>query len=242
MPLTELQAPQHASVPRAWTARSIAKTQTTATCRGATPTTSTAPATKAKGEHQTHTPPALHTPCTAHKGKKLDTPKDTPTTAPRRPAQLGPTGKRKPEDRGHSDGWTRNRTQTRHSTLTRATEPRTEPQTPHRVGVPRATTARSTAPKTRAIAAHLNTRRNTTATGRTPRGRNHKRSCWSRKQRSPARRRTPHTKHHYPCQVEHPAPRRKPTPNYPPLSKPLTHPWNHCPVASTSPQTTTPWT
>ena len=165
------QATQHASVPLAWTTRSIAKTRTTATCRGATPTISAAPATEAEGDHQTHTPPALHTRCTAHNGR-------TPTAAPGRPAQPGPRGKERPEDRGHSDGWTRNRTQTRHSTLTTATEPPTEPQTPHRVGVPRATTARSTALKTPTTAADLNTRRNTTATGTTPRGRNHKRSRW----------------------------------------------------------------
>ena len=126
--------------------------------------------------------------------------------------------------------------------LTTATEPRTKPQTPRRVGVPRAPTARSTAPKTRTTAAHLTRRRHATTTGTTPRGWNHKRSHWSRKQRSQARQRTTHTKHHCPCQVEHPAPRWKPTPNHPPLPKPLSHPWNHCPVASTSPQTTTPWT
>ena len=186
-PQTEPQAPQHASVPRSWTARSIAKTQTTATCRGARPTTSTAPTTEAEGEHQTHTHTALQTRCTAHKEKKPDTPKGTLTAAPQRPAQQSPRGKGKPEDRGHTDVWTWNRTQTHHSTMTTATEPRTEPQTPHRVGVPQAVTARSTAPKTRATAAHLNTRNNTTATGTTPRGRNHKRSRWSRKQHSQTR-------------------------------------------------------
>ena len=34
----------------------------------------------------------------------------------------------------------------------------------------------------------------------------------------------------------------KPTAKYPSLLKPLTHPWNHCPVVWTSPRTTTPWT
>ena len=135
-PQTEPQAPQHASVPRALTARSIVKTRTTARYHGATPTTSTAPTTEAKGEHQTYTPPALHTRSTTHNEKKPNTPKGTPTATPRQPAQQGPTCRGKPEDRGHTNGWTQNRTPTHHSTLTTATKPRTEPQTPHRVGVP----------------------------------------------------------------------------------------------------------
>ena len=241
-PQTNPQAPQHASVPRAWTAGSIAKTRTTATYRGATPTTPTAPTTEAEGEHQKHTPQALHTPCTAHNKKEPDTPKGTPTAAPRRPAQQGPTGKSKPEDRGHTDNWTRNMTHTHYSTVTTATDPQAEPQTPHRVSVPRATTAHSTACETRATASRLNTRHNTTATGTMPRGRNHKRSRWSRKQHSQVRQRTTHTMHHYPYHVEHLAPRWKPTPSCRPLPKPLTHPWNQCPVASTSLRTTTPWT
>ena len=190
-PQTELQATRHASVPQAWTARSIAKTRTTATCRGATPTTSTAPVMEAEGGHQTHTPPAPHTRCTAHSGKKPDTPaqqpEGTPTAAPGRPAQPGPRGKEQPEDREHSDGWTRNRTTPCHNTLTTATEPRTEPQTAHRVGVPRATTTRSTAPQTGTTARSLNTRRNTTATGTTLLGRNLKRCRWPRGQHSHAR-------------------------------------------------------
>ena len=72
------------------------------------------------------------------------------------------------------------------------------------------------------------------------RGQNHKRSRRSRKQHSQARQRTTHRKHHHPYEVERLAPRWKPTPSCPPLPKPLTHPWNHCPVASTSPRTTTP--
>ena len=201
---------------------------------------------EAEGGHQTHTPPAPHTGCRAHSEKKPDTPmqrpKGTPTAAPRRPAQPGPTGKGQPEDREHSDGWTQNRTTPRHNTLTTATEPRSEPQTPHRFGVPRATTTRSTAPKTRTTATHLNTRRNTTTTGTTPRGRNHKRRRWPRRQRSQTRQRITHTKHHYPREVQHPTPRWRPTSKYPPLPKPLTRPRNHCPVASASPRTTTPWT
>ena len=61
-PQTELQAPRHASVPRARTARGIApKTRATVTYRGATPTTRTAPAIEAEDKHQTHTPQAhLH--------------------------------------------------------------------------------------------------------------------------------------------------------------------------------------
>ena len=103
-PQTEPRATEHASIPRAWTAWSIAKTRTTATCRGKIPRTSTARATEADGEHQTRTPPALHTRYTAHSGKKPDTPKGTPTAASRRQAQPVPTGEEKPEDRGHSDG------------------------------------------------------------------------------------------------------------------------------------------
>ena len=154
---------------------------------------------------------ALHTRCTAHKGKKPNTPLQrpagTPTAAPRRPAQPGPTGKEKPEDRGHSDGWTWNRIITCHNRLTTATEPRTEPETPHRASIPRATTARSTRPKTRTTAAHLNTMHNTTVPGTTPRGRNYKSCRWSRKQHSQARQRTTRMKNYYPCQVEHPTPR-----------------------------------
>ena len=201
---------------------------------------------EAERGHLTHTPPAPHTRGTAHSGKKPDTPtqgpKGTPTAAPRRLAQPGLTGKEQPEDREHSNRWTLNRTTHHHNTLTTATEPRTEPQTPHRVGVPRATTTRSTAPKTRTTATHLNTRRNTTTTGTTPQGRNRKRRPRPWRQRSHARQRTTHTKHHYPCQVEHTTPRWKPTPQYPPLRKPLSCTRNHCLVASTSPRTTAPWT
>ena len=96
-PQTEPEASRHASVPRAWTARSIAKTLTEATCRGATPTTSTAPAMEVEGGYQTHTPPAPHTRCIAHGWKKPDTttqrPKSTPTAAPRRPGTTGPHGR-----------------------------------------------------------------------------------------------------------------------------------------------------
>ena len=104
-PQTKPQAPGHASVPQAWTARSIApKTPTTVTCRGATSTTTTAPAIQAEGGHQTHRPQAPHTRCTAHSGKNPDTstqrPKGTLITAPGRPTQPGPTGKEHPERLG----------------------------------------------------------------------------------------------------------------------------------------------
>ena len=89
-PRTKPQAPRHASVPRAWTARSIAsKTRTTGTCRGATPTTMIAPAIEADGGHQTHTPQSPHTRCTVHSRKSPNTPRQRPkgtlTTAPGRP-------------------------------------------------------------------------------------------------------------------------------------------------------------
>ena len=89
-PQSEPQAPQHASAPRAWTARSIApKSRTTVTCPGATPATTTAAAIEAKGGHQTHTAQAPQTRCTAHSGKNPNTPTQrpngTPTTAPGRP-------------------------------------------------------------------------------------------------------------------------------------------------------------
>ena len=98
-PQTELQAPPQASVPRAPTARSIApKTRTTVTCRGATPTTTTAPAIEAEGGHQTHTTQSQQTRCTEHSGNNPDTPtqpvKGTMTTALGRRTQPGPTGKR----------------------------------------------------------------------------------------------------------------------------------------------------
>ena len=106
VPQTEPQAPQHASVPRAWTARSMApKTRTTVTCRGATPTTTTAPAIEAEGGHGTHTPQGPHTRCTAHSRKNPDEPtqrpKGTPTTDTGWPTQRGPaaraTGGQRPQ-------------------------------------------------------------------------------------------------------------------------------------------------
>ena len=124
-PQNEPQAPRHASVPQAWTARSIPpKTQTTVMCRGATPTTTTAPAIVAEGGHQTHTPKSSHTRCTAHSEKNPNTPtqrpKGTLTTAQGRPTQPGPTGKREPEGRVQSNGWTRNRTTPHHHAPTTA--------------------------------------------------------------------------------------------------------------------------
>ena len=95
-PQTQPKAPHHASVPRARTAQSIApKNQTTVTYCGATRTTSTAPAKGAEDEHQTHTPKAPPTRCTAHNGINPEPPMQrrngTPTTAPGRPTQAGPT-------------------------------------------------------------------------------------------------------------------------------------------------------
>ena len=114
-PHTEPQAPHHASVRQAWTARSKApKTLTTVTYRGATPTTTTAPAIEVEDKHQTHTPQAPPTRCTAHSGKNPDPPikraNGTATTAPGQPTQPGPTGRGQGEGREHSDDWTRNRT------------------------------------------------------------------------------------------------------------------------------------
>ena len=228
-PQTEPQPRQQPSVPRAWTSRSIArKTQTTVTYRGATPTTTTAPAIEAEVEHQTQTPPAPPTRCTAHIGKNPDPPTQrpngTPTTAPGRPTQPGPTGRGQPESREHSDGRTRNRSTPHQNAPTTAAEPQTAPEAPHRVGVPRVKTARSKAPKKRTTAKNLNTRRSTTKTGTLYWGQNDKPRRRRRGQRSHAQQRTTHTKHHYRCQVEHPAPRRKPTPKYLPLPKPLTRP------------------
>ena len=79
---------------RAWTAWSIAKTRTTATYRGATPTTSTAPTMEAEGEHQTYTSPALHTPCTAHNERNPTHPRA------RRPLPRGSRHNRAPRAKG----------------------------------------------------------------------------------------------------------------------------------------------
>ena len=151
-----------------------------------------APAMEAERRHQTHTHGVQRT-----TGKKPDTPtqrpKGTPTAAPRQPAQPGPRGKEKPEDREQRDGSTRNRTTPRHNTLTTTTAPRTRPQTPHCVSVPPATSARSTAPKTLTTATHLNTGRNTRATGTTPLGRNNKR-CGGQGNKAAKRARGPHTR------------------------------------------------
>ena len=215
-------------------------------CRGATPTTITARAIEAGGGHQTHTPQAPHTRCTAHSQKNPDTPKQrlkgTLTTTQGRPTQPGPMGKGQPEGTEHSMGWTQNKTTPHHSTLTTAAKPRREPPAPHCVRVPRAKTAQSIAPKTRTTATNLNRGRSTATTGTMPRGQNHQQRRWPRRQSRLARQRTTHMKHHYPRQVEHPAPRWKPTHKYPPLPKPLTRSRNLYPVALTSLQTTTPWT
>ena len=102
VPQTKPQATRHASVPPAWSSRSIAKTRTTAACCGATPTTSSAPAMEAEGGHKTHRPEALHTRCT--NGKRPDTPtqrfKGTPTL-PRDGWHNGaPRAKRNPRTEG----------------------------------------------------------------------------------------------------------------------------------------------
>ena len=158
----------------------------------------------------TYTPSPTHTVYSAQREETRQTLAATQGHTDRYPetaGTTGPVGQGETGGQGDSDGWSLNRTKTRHDTPTTATEPGTEPQTPHRVGVPRATTAGSTAPKKQTTATHLNTRRNATATGTTPRCWNHKRCRWSRKRSSQARQSTTHTKHHYPCQVEHPTPR-----------------------------------
>ena len=189
----------------------------------------------------THTPSPTHTVCSAQREDTQHTqghadrcPETAGTTGPHRQREAkGQRAHRRldpeqdPNPSQHTDYSDRTTNGTTHATPCRRT-----PNHDHTED-----SARNTA-----TAAHLNTRHNTTATGTTPRGRNHKQSRGSRKQHSQMRQRTRHTKHHNPYQVEHPASRWKPTPSSPPLLKPQTHPWNHCPVASTSPRTTTAWT
>ena len=152
-PQTDSQAPHHDSVLQAWTARIIApKERTIVTYRGATTTTSTAPATGAEDGHQAHTHRAPPKRCTAHNGKNSDPPMQrpigTPTIAPGRPTQPGPTGGGQTEGEQHSDDWgTRNHTTPHRNAPTTEAEPQTEPQAPHRAGKPGASTAQSIAPK-----------------------------------------------------------------------------------------------
>ena len=136
----------------------------------ATPSTPTTTTTREGGQHPAdpndlnspsirsrgqapgaHIPSPTHQ-CKAHNRKKPDQPMQRPNctsaTAPRRPTEPDPTGGGQQEGEQHSnDSGTRNQTTPHHNALTTAAAPQTEPQAPHRAGVPRAWTARSIAPK-----------------------------------------------------------------------------------------------
>ena len=145
----------------------------------------------------------------------MQRPEGTPTTAPGGATQPGPTGGGQPEGEQHSDDWgIRNQTTPHRNAPTTAAETHTKPQAPHHAGVPRALTARSIAPNTRTTATLLDTRHNTTTTGTMSWGQNHKQGPLNMEAMRP-RTQDDHRnkKHCYPCPVEHPAARWKPSLN-----------------------------